>query len=693
MVTPSARTQKLVRYAPVVVATTLLAAVTTETIRTHTGGAPAVPLDDAYIHFQYARSFANLHPLVYSPGAAPAAGATSLLWPLLLAPFYLLGLHGASIIYAAWLLGWVSLGLLSWDTWQLARGLASRASAFAAGAMVLAFGGYAWCAASGMEVVPFAWLLVRTARRSAEWLEAGASRDAPAPSSALRAELIVLAIATPLMRPEGAIATLLAAVALARFPRSGSRAWALLPLVGPLLVPALDLMLAGQATSTTAMVKWLPLSPYHHGAELWRAIGRNVELFFTTLLDGEAWSASVLPTGGRIVGWLVLPAIAYAGVERRRGWRAACVLAVAAGIFIPATYDSFLWNRLRYLWPFAAGWFVGLATLADIAGDVLAKLRLPDARAVLAGAFVGALAGHLHFAIEDVAVSADAISKQQGQLGHWAHDALPADARIGVNDTGAIAYFSDRRVFDICGLTTAGESRYWVAGVGSRFEHYERLGRSRLPTHFIVYPNWFAIPALLGHQLTERTVMNATILGGTTMVAAVADYSALGTGDAPVVAAPAGKRVDVLDVADLESERDRRVRAVLGGAGGRRRARRRQRTLRRRPQPPHARPLRAHARSGRRADRARAVVTEHEARRPRRWTPRRSARRPRRRLGRADAEASRGRPRGPAHGGGRATEGRDLHRPALLVHRLALGPGGPGLKISADNLDSHNCHC
>ena len=67
-----------------------------------------------------------------------------------------------------------------------------------------------------------------------------------------------------------------------------------------------------------------------------------------------------------------------------------------------------------------------------------------------------------------------------------------------MNDTGAIAYLSNRRTFDVCGLTTAGEARYWVAGAGSRFEHYERLGARRLPTHFIVYPNWFAIPALLG---------------------------------------------------------------------------------------------------------------------------------------------------------------------------------------------------
>jgi hypothetical protein len=131
---------------------------------------------------------------------------------------------------------------------------------------------------------------------------------------------------------------------------------------------------------------------------------------------------------------------------------------------------------------------------------------------------------------------------------------LPAEARIGVNDTGAIAYFSGRRVFDIVGLTTTGEARYWSAGAGSRFEHYERLPRTALPTIFIVYPPWFALPYLFGPCLTERTV-NATILGGATMVACSADYSRLGSGERPTLLDFWSLEArDSLDVADLDSE-------------------------------------------------------------------------------------------------------------------------------------------
>jgi heme exporter protein D len=548
------RLKPLGPWLPLVAATLLVAGVTTHAILSATHGTPAAPLDDAYIHFQYVRDLVALHPFSYSPGAAPTPGETSLLWPVLLAPFYAVGLRGASIVYAAWALGWTALGLLAYDTFHASRHLISREGAIAAAAMVLTFGGYVWFAPSGMEVVPFAWLLMRSVRRAAEWTE----QELPRGARRARVELVVLGVAAPLMRPEGALASAFIALTLLVFPRGGRRAWALAPLAGPLLVPALNALGTGQFTSSTAAVKWLPLNPYEHGAVLFHSIADNLRVLFVTLLDGRVWSAEFLPTGSKFVAWLVPPALVLAGVRRSRGWRAFGVLAVALGMLIPASYESFLWNRLRYLWPFAAAWFVGLAALADEVGAWAERVRpsLGSIGVLVAGGFVGALATHLRFAVGDVANSAAAILGQQVALGHWAHDALGTGARIGVNDAGAIAYFSDCRVFDMVGLTTRGEARYWVAGAGSRFEHYEHLPRAKLPTYFIVYPGWLGISPLLGRELTERTITGpgATILGGTTMVAAVADYSTLGTGDLPRPP-PAGRALsDALDVADLESE-------------------------------------------------------------------------------------------------------------------------------------------
>jgi hypothetical protein len=523
--------------------TGILAWISIRSILALTGGEPAVPLDDSYIHFQYARAWAELHPFAYS-GGAKAPGATSLLWPVVLAPFWAIGFNGSALAWIAWLFGFTALGLTAVETFRLARGLVEPAIAVCAGAMVLTFGGLVWCAGSGMEVVPFAWLLTRSARVAAQ-LE---NPDAMTPR--LRLELVILGIVTPLVRPEGILATCFVIAALLR---GRQRVWAVLPIVGPLIVPIINLLSTGQAASTTAQVKWLPSSPYYAGARLWQAILGNVELLFGTLLDGEQWAALFVPAGSRYLTWVALPALAIVAYKRRAGFRGGLALALALGILIPTSYDSFLWNRLRYLWPFAPGWFVALAALGQGLGDAAARWR-EDFRALgllVSGGVVGALAGQLSRSIDDLAVSSDAIRQQQVSLGRWAKDALPPGAVIGVNDTGAVAYFSGRPVFDVVGLTTRGEARYWVGGAGSRFEHYERMDRSALPTHFIVYREWMAIDPLLGEELTSRFV-NATILGGTTMSAHVADYSTLGSAELPLH--DFGKPIDRVDVADLESE-------------------------------------------------------------------------------------------------------------------------------------------
>lgn len=533
---------------PIAIVTAGLAWVALRAILSQTGGEVAVPLDDSFIHFQFARTFATLHPFEYSAGAAPVPGATSLLWPLALAPFHWLGCGGLRIIWVAWALGWLSFGLLAYETWRASSGVLSPESAAAATGMVLAFGGYTWFASSGMEVVPFAWLLMRSARRTAEWLE---QRD-PAPRRD-RAELAALALLTPLMRPEGLVASGLIVVAFATWPRGGSRAWACLPLVGPALPGLIGGLATGQWVTTTAEAKWLIYTPYQHRVPA--TLRYHLDVFLNTLLDGRVWSAVFLPRGIKWLSWLALPALLLAGATRQRWARALVLVAVGLGMLIPITYDSFLVNRLRYLWPFAAAWFIGVGAIGDALGAALARWhpRLELARLLAGGVVVGALAGYLPFAIDDLATSADAVRQQQVALARWVDAELPADALVGVNDAGALTYLSGRRTFDLVGLTTRGEARHWAAGPGSRFEHYERLGVARLPTHFVVYESWVGLPMLMGDYLTSRTVTSSTILGDATKSAYEASYVSLGSGELPLAPSLGAPR-DTLDVADLESE-------------------------------------------------------------------------------------------------------------------------------------------
>jgi hypothetical protein len=511
------------------------------------GGNLGAPLDDSYIHFQFARSFARLHPLQYVAGLPPVPGATSLLWPTLLVPAIWLGAGGGGLILVTWLLGFGALFGQACEIYLAGKRLLSRPLAVAGGLLVVAFPANTWFAASAMEVVPLGFLLLRSARRSAEFLEGARGK-------ARERELLLLAFAAALLRPEGALAALCVATAFALSGRA-TRLYAVAALAAPLGMPLANFLLSGSATQTTTLAKWLPTNPYYRdmlGAAVWR----NVEIFFGTLLDGREWSWTFIPEGYRLVALAGLLALAILAERRRARGHALFLAFVGFGILLPTTYETFLVNRLRYLWPFCGPWLLGVAALGELLAWPFARIkpRLELLGLALPAAAAWGFAQLAPISMHDLAQSAGAITAQQVSLGKWAATALPPDARVGVNDTGAISYYSGRRTFDIVGLTTRGEARYWVGGAGSRFEHYEHLPVSQLPTHFIVYPEWFAIPALLGERLTERRVEGATILGGPLMVACRADLRSLGSGEKPTLDTGARPLLDTLDVADLESE-------------------------------------------------------------------------------------------------------------------------------------------
>jgi hypothetical protein len=510
-----------------------------------TGGPLGAPLDDSYIHFQFARSFAKFRPFEYVPGSPRVPGATSLLWPALLTPAIWLGASAQGLLALTWLLGFGALFGQACEVFLASQRFLSRPGALAGGLLVLAFSANTWFAASAMEVVPLGYLLLRSARRAAEYLESErcAWRER---------ELLLLALLAALLRPEGALGALCVAAAFAWRRRYFRAA---LALAAPLSVPLVNWLCTGSATQTTTLAKWLVTNPYYAG-RLWSAVLANVQLFYGTLLDGRQWSWTFIPEGYNLLALACLPALWVAAELRGARAHAAFLCLVGLGILLPTSYETFLVNRLRYLWPFSAPWLLGLPALGEIVTWPLAKRKrrtrfLSLALPALAG---WSFAELLPISVGDVATSAAAITAQQVSLGRWAAEQLPKRATIGVNDAGAISYFSERKTFDIVGLTTWGEARHWVGGAGSRFEHYERLPRAELPTHFFVYPEWFGLPNLLGDCLTERRVDGATILGGPLMVACRADYSSLASGAAPLLDTGQRAPLDELDVADLDSE-------------------------------------------------------------------------------------------------------------------------------------------
>ncbi|HTJ82113.1 MAG TPA: hypothetical protein VL400_10335 [Polyangiaceae bacterium] len=532
-------------------------------------GRPAMPLDDSFIHLQYAKRFAEGHPFTFAPGSGFSSGATSFLWPLLLAPFQLVGLHGIDAIWGCWILGTLLHAATAVETKRLVEPVAGKGAAWGAAAMCLLFGAFTWFAWSGMETIGLTWAMVRTARVAADWCEAQPHERT------MRRALGVAAMASlcPLFRPEGGLMSIAAFAVLmwkgaelgeTRLAALRARLPSLVPIAAVVLQPLVNVLATGHARSTTAMVKWAIGNPYYTGAKLTGVVGGNIKMLLDELLGGGPYTAIFVPEHTNYVLAAGMLAAIPVAVLSKKVPRVALGVLLALGTIIPCTFLTILWNRVRYIYPFATGWFFLVACLG--AGlerlAVAYKKELRFVAALVTGLAAGALSTKLDWSVKDLANSARAIDQQQVKLGEWAHDALPKDATIGVSDTGAIAYMADRKTFDVVGLTTEGEARYWVAGPGSRYEHYEHLSADVRPTHFILYPQWMACPPVLGERMTEATVTDQSILGGATMVAYVARYDILGRASLPTSRTVQAMLLDEVDVSDLESEE--RHRYVLG---------------------------------------------------------------------------------------------------------------------------------
>ena len=430
-------------------------------------GHPGATLDDAYIHFQYARAIAEGHPFRFQAGEPATSGATSLLWPALLAPFWSLGFRGEAILWPAWALSFVALGALAWEARAMTRELAGEAAAIGAAAMD--------------DRVPRVHLVrgerdggraVRVAARArgAAGERVGGGGPAPGEDDAGGARQSCVAArdgcADSLFRARGGARERSSSrSALARFPRESSVAIARVRAGRrsrrSLATPCSSSPSPGSATSTTAAVKLLPGNPYYAGAALVAAVARERRGSSSARSsNGEVYSAEFLPHGGAPFAFAGLARSACSVARTQARWRAARRAALALTMFAPCAYYTFLWNRLRYLWPFATGWLIGLACLARLAGDALAarfapRWRVVDAARVRRRRRASSRRSSTGRSTTSRSRRAGSIASRS-RSGGGRRRALPPSARIGVNDTGAIAYFGDRATFDVVGPDDRG---------------------------------------------------------------------------------------------------------------------------------------------------------------------------------------------------------------------------------------------
>ena len=431
------------------------------------------PLDDAWIHQVYARSLAHGDGMAYNPGSQEA-GSTSPLWAFVTAPAHWAGsIPAALVVKAIGVL--LALGFVLAVASTASRLSGSEKVGVVAASLTALDPRLAFAALSGMEPV----LLVALSGAACHCLV----KDRP-----LRF-LLCLGL-MPVTRPEAVLFLPLAlpiwwsVVRSAAWPRRVVAT--LLPVLPGALWVAFCLAVNGRPLPNTFYLKARP---------------------FDLGLSKLAGAAGSLTLGGPLPLWLCLLGLTlWTGLVLRSGKLGRMVWGLATAVpvvFLLAVLGSRAMYLGGYYWTrwldpatllLSAAAAIGLAHGAISVLPTVAGARHRTAVAWLGMALVlGAAFPTWSASFEDRRhhLSADSrvIALLNVRLGVWLAEHTPEDAVVGVNDAGALRYFSNRHCLDLLGLNAADIAF-------GRLDTRQAIDRS---DWLAIFPSWFERRRLLGH--------------------------------------------------------------------------------------------------------------------------------------------------------------------------------------------------
>ncbi|HEY7357114.1 MAG TPA: hypothetical protein VH590_11630 [Ktedonobacterales bacterium] len=448
---------------------------------------PGFPLDDAWIHQDFARTLGQHGVFAYAPDRR-GAGSTSPLWVLLLTPAQAVPGGAPLWLVIAWAdaLGALALFGLAWATSALAESWLGDVDerlralgSLTAGLAVIAEWHLTWAALSGMETLLFVFLSVL--------LLVGVDRSWHPVWLGLLAALLTAT------RPEGVLLAALVAAALAL--RSGRRIsldlrhWRpVLLYLGVYALGILPLLALNEAASGNL----LPSTFYAKGAYYALGTGELTRLVSYALGVLEFLGSSPLVALG-------LPGTIYAlWLARRSGIRGTQWLALAWAMALIGVYAIHLpvvYQNGRYLMPVLPV-LLGLGVTGSLRVVSVGGYRaLPGVLLVLALAMAalslvrgtGIYQANVHY-----------INDYQVETALWLRANTPAGALVATHDIGAIGYFSDRRVIDLGGLTQPEI----VPLLDDQQALLAYLQRAHVD-YVVMFPDWFPPPRVLLAALTH----------------------------------------------------------------------------------------------------------------------------------------------------------------------------------------------
>ena len=447
-----------------------------------TDGAGGVPLDDAWIHFQFARNLARGDGFAFNPGQ-PTAGSTAPLWTVLLAAVYRLGGRFPAAGQVMSGLGFLAALLAAYDLALYLTG--DRYLAALAGLLAGLNGRLAWAGLSALETGPFAAVSL--------WAMLAHLRDRAAGRHRARTALLFGLAA--LLRPEGYLLFALAVGErlLARPRRREVLALGLsgllfLAVVAPYLI--FSWRTSGHLLPNTFHAKATPGLPdldFLSVAARYLILDGAVLLPFYLLGLGVLLRrAALLPlwSVGLVVGYAVVHAIPY---QHGRYLMPLIPVNIVIGI------AGWQWARRRRLRRWKRGAAAVVALIVISGGAQLPSLARSYGQNVAE------------------------INRMHVATGRWLAAHTPPDALLALNDIGAIAYLSERPVVDLAGLVTPEVVP--LLHSPQRDALLREFILSRGVDYVVIFPTWFPGLARAGWEPVYQVhVEQRTIAGGDTLV-------------------------------------------------------------------------------------------------------------------------------------------------------------------------------
>ncbi|OQY17943.1 MAG: hypothetical protein B6I35_13810 [Anaerolineaceae bacterium 4572_32.2] len=469
-----------------------------------TDGQGGVPLDDAWIHFQFARNLARGDGLSFNPGH-PTSGSTAPLWTLLLAGAYFVGGDfpiAGQVLSAACFLAALAA------TYALGRQLTGNHWAgWLAGAVVAVNGRMVWAGLSALETCLFAALSLLAI--SAYLNDRAAHR--------YRLRTAALFGLAALSRPEGYLLFALSLLdsTILRISRLKFDVLHFTSCVLHLFLPI--------ALFTAIVLPYLIFSLHTSGHLLPNTYHAKAVVNLLPSRDFLSLAARHLILDNPLLLPFYLLGLILL-IERApllSLWSAGLPLAYA---FLHAA----LYQHGRYLIPLipcnAVLGVVGLLEARKLARRRGCRWRERETRffgknLVSVLLILVGTGWQLPAMARQYSLNVTEINRMHVALGRWAAEHTPPGATLALNDIGAIAYLSERPVVDLAGLITPEVVP--LLRSPNRDALLADFLIEQNVDYAIIFPNWFPDLAARDDILEELhrvTLEQRTIAGGETMV-------------------------------------------------------------------------------------------------------------------------------------------------------------------------------